>query len=223
MFDHHGAHEDLSQPDATRPPQLNQTVCGCRCGRGIGSAQEGDDGNKDGDCVSTLVGSEDSDSGDGSVSFSGDTALNASFEGQIRTPVPSEYVTELRARIERFLNGADGFQHLVSVDISSHLPGQNDFLHDFDADSMRPEPSSDVHSVVTSDARSVRPMSPGPGIGEWVEEGSNDYHFLARPLRLTPQHRCCRGLVASHVVLRDEEAFVAREIGLRGDGHLQEA
>jgi hypothetical protein len=223
MFEHHNVHDDLSHPDATRPPQLNQTVCGCHCGLGNGSAQEGDDGSKDGDGGSTVAGSEDSDIRDDYVSFSGDTALDASFEGHIPTSVPSEYLAEHRARIERFVNAVDGFQQLTGVDISSHFLGQSGFFDDYDADSMRPEPSSDVHSVVTSDARSVRPISPGPGIGHWVEEVPEEYHFVVRPLRLTPQHRYCRGLVASHLVLRDEETFLVRENTLHVDGHLQEA
>ncbi|KAF2682667.1 hypothetical protein K458DRAFT_390588 [Lentithecium fluviatile CBS 122367] len=214
MFDHHDIHDNLSHPDATRPPQLNQTVCGCHCGRGSGSGQQSEsDGNKDGDgvSVSTLVGSDDSDEGQDLASYSGETALNASFEGHMMSPSPSEYVEDFRARVERFINGAEGFQQIINVEIPSHLLGQNGFLRDFDADSMRPEPSSDVNSVVTPDTRSVRPISPGPGIGNWVEDGPGEYHFLIKPLRLTPQHRYCRGLVASHLVMRDEE-----------DGRLQQ-
>lgn len=222
MFDHINVHDNMSQPDATRPPQLNQTVCGCHCRCRSGSAQDGEDGSKDEDGVSTLAGSENSADRDDHVSFSGETALNASFEGHMPTPTPSEYVAELRARIEQFIDAADGFQQTMGTDMTSHILGQNRFLRDFDADSIRPEPSSDVHSVVTSDARSVRPISPGPGIGGWTKEIPEECYFLVRPLRLTPQHRYCRGLVASHLVLRDEEAFVARENGLRVNGHFQE-
>jgi hypothetical protein len=65
-----------------------------------------------------------------------------------------------------------------------------------------------VHSVYSTDARSVHCSSPGPGLGAWAgEEETKDiafeYYFLCRPLRLTPQRRYCRGLVASHLILND--------------------
>jgi hypothetical protein len=207
MFEHHDVHDNLSQPDSTRPPQLNQTVCGCRCGRGSASVPEGDGGSNEDDGASTCAASDDYNMENDYVSFSGDTALNASFEGHIPDVVPFEYVADLRARVELFVNAVAGFHQTSGIDHPSHVVDYHGILREFDADSMRPEPSSDVHSVVTSDSRSIRPISPGPGIGGWAEEVPEDHRPGIRPLRLTPQHRHCRGLVASHLVLRDEESF----------------
>jgi hypothetical protein len=66
--------------------------------------------------------------------------------------------------------------------------------------------SNDPFSTVSSDIeiRSIHCVSPGPGLGAWTEDiVLEKYHFLDSPLRLTPQRRYCRGLVASHLVVRD--------------------
>lgn len=53
----------LETPSSNRPPQLNQTVCGCRCGRGSSRAQGASDGDGDADEASTLVASSASERG----------------------------------------------------------------------------------------------------------------------------------------------------------------
>lgn len=217
MFHHQEVHDPVSHPDGTRPPQLNQTVCGCRCGRGTGGVQESERDDEGVDGLSTIVASDDSDMEE-YVSCSGDTELNTTIEGPVPDP---EYLAYVRARVEHFVNTTEGALHVSGVDLPSHFPDQNVIFSDHDADSMRPEPSSDAHSVVTSDSRSIRPMSPGPGIGYWTHEDA-EYYFRARPLRLTPQHQYCRGLVASHLVMRDQEVVMAPDNGFRVDGHLQE-
>lgn len=206
MFGHHEVNDTMSQPDGTRPPQLNPTVCGCRCGRGSGSVQEGERDGEGGDGAATVVASDDSEMEE-YVSYSGDTALDASIERLVPDPVVAEYQAERRARIEQFVNTTAGLLPATGVELASTpspFLDQNALFRDYDVDSMRPEPSSDAHSVGASDTRSIRPMSPGPGIGTWVEE----YHFVVGPLRLTPQHQYCRGLVAS--VLRDQEVVMGR-------------
>lgn len=65
-----------------------------------------------------------------------------------------------------------------------------------------------IHSVFSPDSGSIRCISPGPGLGAWTEqEEVRDaplvYHFLVRPLRLTPQLRYCRGAIASHLIMDD--------------------
>lgn len=69
MDNHDGEHQslelDLQSPSPDRPPQLNQTVCGCRCGRGSsrGNGTDDDDGRNE-DETATLVASEASESGE---------------------------------------------------------------------------------------------------------------------------------------------------------------
>ncbi|OCK83828.1 hypothetical protein K432DRAFT_379128 [Lepidopterella palustris CBS 459.81] len=73
--------------------------------------------------------------------------------------------------------------------------------------SMTNEPDgSGDHSLASSTILSVRCGTPGPGLGGWTEEAPllPNYHFLKSPLRLTPQRRYCRGLVAAHLVLDDD-------------------
>lgn len=89
-------------------------------------------------------------------------------------------------------------------------PPYEEYIHNYNDDndspnSMRNECGSDEHhSVVSSELGSVHCISPGPGLGAWTEEGGlREYHFSGNPLRLTPQRRNCRGLVARHLVVRD--------------------
>ncbi|KAF2791551.1 hypothetical protein K505DRAFT_419056 [Melanomma pulvis-pyrius CBS 109.77] len=210
---HYDAHEapyqispEILSPD--RPPQLNETVngCGCRCGdRGV--AEEGDGGSNDGDNTSTLVGSEialDEEfppSSDGPEQHVNVGTFRASPAEEVRQ------MNEVQTRFGVFENGAEGFRP------TPHMVAMEESLDDGMADSMNNEPphSSDDQSAITSDARSVRCMSPGPGIGGWIAEEFQlndchfiEYHFLVKPLRLTPQHRYCRGLVSSHMVVPDE-------------------
>lgn len=217
MFNHHDAPEHIPQlnadmPSATRPPQLNKTVCGCRCGRGGGRGQESEGANNDNDAASTLVASDDYDL-EGYTS--NEPERNASFETRERNTTAARFHEEFQARIGLLLNGANGRLEVTDMRVPSPDLYQVERLEDRDDSiaSMRNEPASDVHSVVTPDTRSVRCISPGPGLGAWINDFAQeyqiplDYHFHMRPLRLTPQYRYCRGLVASHLILRDEAEF----------------
>lgn len=53
-----------------RPPHLNQTVCGCRCGRASGHSRGSDDGDWQNDETLTLIGSDTSDNEFGFLSES---------------------------------------------------------------------------------------------------------------------------------------------------------
>jgi len=72
--------------------------------------------------------------------------------------------------------------------------------------SMANEPyNTKDHSLASSSFSSVSYEAPGPGLGGWIEEiPVAGYHFSKSPLRLTPQRRYCRGLVAAHLVLNDD-------------------
>ncbi|KAF2869295.1 hypothetical protein BDV95DRAFT_95926 [Massariosphaeria phaeospora] len=188
-----------------RPPQLNQAICGCRCGCGCANIRQGGDGgNSDEDIRSPLI---ESDTGLPSSPKNPEEHLN----DQQLQPNPSPETNQNINGV--FVNSAEGFQlsrlrlHVMDVNnlsIHPHPPLSLQEEYDDVAESMKNGArSSDERSAISSDARSVRCMSPGPGIGAWAE-----YHFSARPLRLTPQRRYCRGLVSSHLVLRDENAFM---------------
>lgn len=242
---HHDVYENPSQPDpevlsATRPPQLNPTICRCRCTRmSEGVSQEGDSGNED-DAASTLVGSDNSQLGDDFPTGSDEAGQHATIRlARPQAPTGNGHVDEFRARIGLSIDVAERFragQPLMNMADLSLPPYQLRFPQEYEdtTDSLINEPGSDIHSVVTSGPRSVRCGSPGPGVAyagawadeTWTERFQLDYHFVVRPLRLSAEHQYCRGLVASHLVLRDEATFMDLGEGLLGGGsgipsHLQ--
>ncbi|KAF2187736.1 hypothetical protein K469DRAFT_105890 [Zopfia rhizophila CBS 207.26] len=194
---------DLEEVSPDRPPQRNTAVCGCRCGCGCGILEGSESGNND------------DDDQDFPLSSDGPEAHVKVAAFEVRQPsLPSwngEEIREVRTRYGGYLNGTEGFrlsQHVVGKEEDHPMwcyRGRNLHDHDDASDSMKNEPhGSDDHSTVTSEVISVRCMSPGPGLGTWAEDPRmSKYHFLATPLRLTPQLRYCRGLVASHLILED--------------------
>ncbi|KAF2467581.1 uncharacterized protein BDR25DRAFT_267112 [Lindgomyces ingoldianus] len=206
-----------------RPPQLNQTVCGCWSGSGCNhivdeGVDSGRSSSEDGASTQMLetlgVASDHSEIDEVFPPCSDDPEEHVSLESfaaQRSSFYPEEEIREIRTKFGGFLNSTEGFrlsQHAIGIEERPmHVHRVHILLHDGDdaANSMRNEPnSSDDHSIVTSENMSVRCMSPGPGLGSWIEDRVNGYHFLDSPLRLTPQRRYCRGLVASHLVLRDD-------------------
>ncbi|KAF1975297.1 hypothetical protein BU23DRAFT_81688 [Bimuria novae-zelandiae CBS 107.79] len=189
MYDHKEAQKTpepgLHNSSPNRPPQLNRTVCGCCCGRGSSRGHgTDDDGGRDQEDTLTLIASDASENG-GEV-FPGGFIPHESdaFIHGVRPDSPGSTLAPSRT--------------------SSPISNYSDA-----AESMENEPGSGVHSIWSLDPQSVPCMSPGPGIGAWTEQDTTevsafDYYFLARPLRLTPQHQYCRGVVASHLVLDDE-------------------
>ena len=188
--------------------QLKKTAsgCGCRC-RTRGIEEEGEGGSNDDDNASTLVGSMGSDS-----------EFPDSSDGP-EPHVSARSISEARTRIGGIFEiGVEGFRLGQPVVETEPLrPHRIPSFYEERTESMRNQHGSEDHSVVVSDARSPRSMSPGPGIGMWIgrelelrELHFSEYHFLVRPLRLTPQHRYCRGLVTSHMVVPDE-GFYGRD------------
>ncbi|KAF2705219.1 hypothetical protein K504DRAFT_448799 [Pleomassaria siparia CBS 279.74] len=185
------------------PPQLDQAVdgCDCRCNSG-GVVGEGNEDSNEEDDTSTLVNSEE----DSPPSTNGPEAhVSVNFFGALATD-DTRRENEVRTRLEIFEMGEDG----GGFGMGELYVGQRraQFVDDGMADSMRNEPDGNENqSVVAPDARSVRNISPGPGIGIWAAEELelnghqfNEYHFLVRPLRLTPQRRYCHGPVTSNMV-----------------------
>ncbi|KAF2270549.1 hypothetical protein CC78DRAFT_528304 [Lojkania enalia] len=195
-----------------RPPQLNETICGCRCGCGCtcatGGDNESDDGGASSHTIETLVASNDSDSGNRDYSPRSDaleSLANAEiFEVQQAQAFREDEFEEFQPELKTYSSDSEDVR--FSWDRLIRLEQD---LDDF-PDSLKNEPhGSDDHSSVTAfDLGSIRCISPGPGIGAWTDDaGVRKYHFLVTPLRLTPQRRYCRGLVASHLVLGDDRAF----------------
>lgn len=216
FYDEHNKIPFQPDPEAVtphRPPQLNEAICGSRCGC---RCSKGEGGKNDDDSAATLVASDTSDAGEEYRTTSNRVPRHVNNE-------PAEQNDEIRARIGIYENGAEGFRvhpHVMGMEGVSFRPHRGTPTEDSDDDravSMynHPPRASDEHSVVTPGARSVRCISPGPGLGAWADDFPlSEYHFLAPPLRLTPQHRYCRGLVASHLVARDDIAFMDVENGL---------
>ncbi len=218
MFDAHDAHNNASQPDATIPP--SQPVYGYRCGSGCGGSQEGDGGSREDDAASTLVASDESDVGEVFPDHTADTGQSAGFDVPTPPPAAAAYTDEFLTRMERFISAEDA-QH--AIEINNQVLHSSQMGMDQDMDSMWNEPDPDGHSDIASRAASARCISPGPGLGAWADDYHLEYHFVVRPLRLTPQHRYCRGLVASHLVLRDEDIYREGEDGLHVNGRLHQA
>jgi len=172
---------------ANRQPQFNQTTigCGCQCGN---RGEDSDGGSNEDDNASTLVASN----------FDSDEEFPSSADG------PEQHVNAGAFREDTRGSNEDPRMRPRAQPLRGEM-----------VDSMRTEfDSSDEHSVVASDTRSVSRISVGPGIGDWTNEDFhfnelhwNEYYFVVRPLRLTPQRRYCRGLVASHMVVRDEDSY----------------
>jgi len=72
--------------------------------------------------------------------------------------------------------------------------------------------SSGTQSAIVYHSNSVGTVSPRAwllGVGSWDVHNEADrfppeYHFLATPLRLSPQYEHCRGLPVSHMVVQDD-------------------
>jgi hypothetical protein len=200
-----------------RPPQLNEAIkgCGCRC-RTRGTDGEDDERSNDEDDASTLVTSDqDLDSGFPPSSDGPEPHVSVA----LFQPAPLQGTRQLSeggTRIGIFENGVDGFQPsqpVVGI-MEPVWPHRMPSFYEERADSLKNEYGSENHSVVEPDARTLSSMSPGPYIGVWSDEELrlaelhiHEYHFLVRPLRLTPQYRYCRGLVTSHMVVPDEDFF----------------
>ncbi|KAF2118447.1 hypothetical protein BDV96DRAFT_386604 [Lophiotrema nucula] len=201
---------------ANRPPQLNETVCGCRCGCGCSGLLEGDGG--DGGSTSTRETTlfdpdeEDPQSSDGPEAH----VTPDMFAVRQALPWMVGDTREVPTRYGSFDYDNDGFrpsQRVIGIEDQPLRPisdvryseiSEND-------DSMVNGTASDTHSVITPNVRSIRPMSPGPGLGHWIGDTvHSENYFLAKPLRLTPQRRFCRGLVASHLVVRDDAPRTGR-------------
>jgi hypothetical protein len=207
-----------------RPPQLKQTAsgCGCRCGT-RGAEGEGEGENNDDDNASTLVGSEsdlDSDSESPDSSDGPEQHVSeALFQPSLLQGARS--MNEVRTRIGIFEIGVEGFQQRQPIVETEPLrPHWMSSFYEEETESMRNQHGSETHSVLASDARSLSSRSPGLGIGAWIRENPQElqelqrrelhfdkHHFLVRPLRLTPHHRDCRGLVTSHKVTPDEDFY----------------
>lgn len=206
---HQAAAEVLSP---SRPPQLNEAVCSCHCGCRCSAQREGEDGDQNEDGASThsfdtLVASNRSEADENFPlpSDGPESHVNAdTFEAEL----PLSRDSNGLVHIEGVLNVTEIFrlgERMIDLEERAFRLPQGLPFPDYDdyPDSMKNEPNgSDDHSVIASDSRSIRCISPGPGLGAWIDD-MNEYHFLEEPLRLTPQRRYCRGLVASHLVVRD--------------------
>jgi len=226
-------HSYRQSPDISpnRPPQLNESNCSChsRCAGCSGESEGDGGGTRDGDNDSTLVGSEPDSNADAdedlhlNISPSDGPEDHVVLEAFEETPTfCDEAITEFLAR---YLSGSEesGFSehmHLISMDeLAAHLRQTCSRGYDDDSISMQNHGGSeDQRSVMSSYAGSVTCATPSQmlrGLGDLFDDdgvlrefpyvGMNRNYFVGvgKPLRLTAQRRNCRGLVASHLVVRD--------------------
>lgn len=212
-----------------RPPQLNERTRSAarRC---LGGREPEGDGDSSGDndgastrSLDTLVASNEFDADEDFPPSSDGPEEHAHLEifeleldnvASRETSDINEFVARLSTmrRNERLPFDGHG---IGGDDHGLHVRGPYSRNHQDDLpSSMRNEharSSNGGFSTMSSDVdmASVHCISPGPGLGAWTRtEGMvvvvERYHyFLDSPLRLTPQRRYCRGLVASHLVVHD--------------------
>lgn len=216
-----GSHTAEETWNADRPPQLNGTVCSCQSGSGCNHELEGGSG-------SDVHGDEEPSpqSPDGPEQRvepeTGFQSNHNTFEGHHHHMVSLWGTTtatfdEIRARFGGSFNRLDRMRRTQRALGLTGATGDDDDI----PDSLINEPlESGDHSVVVSEKGSVRCISPGPGVGAWTTDGLRlgmgmgmgmemeirQYYFVVSPLRLTPQRRNCRGLLASHLVVGDSSA-----------------
>lgn len=173
-----------------RPPQLK--LCGFRCGYGCEEPtdDDGDGGGSDAGSEKTYVESV----------VQADSRLQANYgDHDDRGGFGEE-----RTNVVLLETGSED-QHLS--ELSEHS----------DEDPSAMSSSLEVGSCASSDQsravsnhESVRILTPGPGIGVWVEDQLRhanrfplEYYFLQTPLRLSAQYEHCRGDSLSHLVVPD--------------------
>lgn len=212
-------------PSPERPPVLNE----CNCHRtGIcvgGCGEQGGDSNDedDGTSVSSLDTLVPSDSSETDGPDEDHLLLSANTEGaaggaalsDVELPAESDLASDIYAFLARFRGSDDGFvlEPCMVIDFgqATFRPFSRSRYRDAGSpNSMRNERGTDEpRSSSASSGRRSRPLSPGPGMVAWADEALGlqlqlqEYLFTDRPLRLTPQRRYCRGLVASHLIVCD--------------------
>lgn len=208
-----------------RAPQLNMTVCGCRCGCGCGlnGSSEGASSEDEGAAVrmpqmfnaipnmtSADVTFPQSSSGperpSGTQNFELQSPVPLHGHGEVQmieTPYSGFLMSEQGFHLTEYAGSLEDFERML-IRRDGHLLGGAETPN-----SMANEPyNTKDHSLASSGFSSVSCETPGPGLGGWIEEiPVAGYHFSKSPLRLTPQRRYCRGLVAAHLVLNDDMTY----------------
>ncbi|KAH8733100.1 hypothetical protein GQ44DRAFT_696926 [Phaeosphaeriaceae sp. PMI808] len=188
-----------------RPPQFKDLNCGYRCGWGCCEPCGEGGADSESDCTPTLVGSVEEEA----MAM----AMEAFLLHEDIEMSPPEIIGGAEDTLPIASNDMDDSQHLwsVTVDQVSIAPPPSTQDHDESLDSLENEASSGGCDRPSSDARSVKLLPPtgwDAGIGFWghpvADRFSLDYHFLAKPLRLSPQYEHCRGAAVSHMVAQDD-------------------
>jgi len=180
-----------SVPD--RPP-LPLSLCGYRCGYG---------------CEEPLY--DDSDgSGGGSEAGTDTTYVDYDVERNSMTDIHHAHNEDDQIAGEQtsvvLLEAGPEAQH--GSELSEH--SNEDYTGYMVSLDVGPCSSRSL-SRAASSRGSVRVLTPGPGIGVWAEDGRVEhvnrlpleYHFLQKPLRLSPQYQDCRGNFLSHMIVPD--------------------
>jgi len=190
-----------------RVPQLNMTVCGCRCGCGCGLNGNSDGASSEDEADVTFPQSSsgpERPSGTQNFELQSPVPLHGHGEVQmIETPYSGFLMSEQGFHLTEYAGSLEDFDRML-IRRDGHLLGRAETPN-----SMANEPyNTKDHSLASSGFSSVSCETPGPGLGGWIEEiPVTGYYFSKSPLRLTPQRRYCRGLVAAHLVLNDDMTY----------------
>lgn len=182
--------------EANRLPQFNESYCGYRCGWGCCEPLNGE--GTESNATPTLVGSEDEHRTTG-VSV----MPQVEIESPPRTGLPSH---------ESIQASGVGDGRSMSHGQDSYSSSQLSQYYDRSQESLGIASSSGSRGAVALNSGNAGTMSPRVwlvGAGMWDVNNEADrfpphYHFLATPLRLSPQYEHCRGHQVSHMVIQDD-------------------
>lgn len=184
-------------------PQLNETVCSCHCGCGCGCAGHGivNDGDRMSD-TDTAVDLDDSDSEDspiGQQTHDGDFDdhhLNVAENG-VHSPRALSH-QEIVWFLATVLHRLENFQLVESLESWEEMNVRPPLHDDYEGTGeglqggyFSPEDCSNA----ISGRGSVRVVSPGPGIGGWVQviPENTQRVYIFNPLRLSVEYQHARG------------------------------
>jgi hypothetical protein len=198
-------------------PQLNETVCGCRCGCGCGCAGHGSGERVSGSDTAVETSESDDDEGFSSGFQTFDDNHDGGVASQAYHTVLSPRVLS-RQRIVWLMDRTEDLQigePLAGWEQVLALPPLYDGYDDLPESLVNEAPGTESQSNAVSDHESVQMMSPGPGIGTWldpektwVDDVQLVYYFNVRPLRLSAEYQHARGRAVEHLLVRDEESFL---------------
>ena len=197
-------------------PQLNETICGCRCGCGCGCAGHGNvDKSEQLSDSETAIDSSDSEDVEGlpPTQHTPDDGLpstdssHANLEILSPRAVSRQLAVWLLERLEDLQLGESSVNREQVFARPLLYEGNEDRI----GDPLHGASSVETRSNAVSGPRNVPMVSPGPGIGGWLQvvpERTYIEHdqrvYISTPLRLSAEYQHARGKMVEHMLMPDK-------------------